>query len=134
MGRMNVKCGDKWACLSSIVESLITPFMSLENYEAWRKEEYGRAGYQPMKERNTIDIKDAVHTMRLNHTGDEVFRTLVECGLSEDESKILLEAEHAEHYRPALVDGRYICPNCGGVVEHMQEVCHIECCCLAFEW
>lgn len=90
MGHYNVRYEDKWACLSTIVESLITPFMSIEEYEKWRKEEYGRANYKPMQERNTIDIKEAIESMCLNHTHKHVINTLIDCGLDEETSKRLI--------------------------------------------
>lgn len=134
MGRANVKYGDKWACLSSIVESLITPFMSLDDYEKWRKEEYGNAGYAPMKERNTIDIAEAVHTMRMNHERDEVLKALVDCGLSESEALKLIDENDDKYYRPKLEGENYICPNCGRIVSKGQMRCSNDDCWIKFVW
>lgn len=134
MGRANVRHGDKWACLSSIVESLITPFMSREDYEKWRAEEYGHVYYSPIQERNTISIEEAVHRMRMNHDRDEVLKTLTECGLPESEALKLIDENDDKYYRPKLTNGNYICPNCGRIVSKDQERCDSDDCYIKFVW
>jgi hypothetical protein len=43
MPRYNVKNNKgEWACFSSIVDDFITDFMPKDEYEKWRKEEYGK--------------------------------------------------------------------------------------------
>jgi hypothetical protein len=133
MGRANVKYGEKWACLSSIVDALITPFMSIDDYEEWRKKEYG-IHCTPIKERNTMTIQDAVHTMRMQRGYDGVLKILVDCGVPEAEAKKLIEDEEDAHYKPKLIDGNYVCPNCGQVIQQYQKQCHNESCELKFVW
>ena len=48
MGYINVEHNGKWACFYSIIDDFITTFTDLKEYDAWRKEEYGRIGYTPL--------------------------------------------------------------------------------------
>ena len=133
MGRANVEHNGKWACFSSIVDALITPFMDRESYEDWRKKEYG-IYCSPIKERNTMTIQEAVTSIRLIHDSAETLKILTDSGLSEEEAKKFIDEVEDKHYRPKLVNENHICPNCGRIVQKDQERCDNDDCCLRFVW
>lgn len=133
MSRLNIEYNGKWACFSSIVDSFITPFMDKESYDKWRKKEYG-IYHTPIKEHNTITIKEAVSNIRLNRDSEETLKILIDSGISENEAKTFVNEINDKHYRPKLVNGTYICPNCGRIVQKDQERCNDEACWIRFVW
>lgn len=58
MPRYNVEYNGKWACFSSVVDNFITPFMSREDYENWRKSEYGKQCV-PIEQTNLMMYEEA---------------------------------------------------------------------------
>ncbi len=86
MPRYNVTCGnDKWACYTTTAESFLTPFMPREEYEKWRRLEYGE-GIGRIEDANVMDFQAAMKKMRLNHPDDADFvRCLYEAGLKNDD-------------------------------------------------
>lgn len=81
--RYNVEYNGKWACFSTVVDAFITPFINEEQYESWRKEEYGRAGYSPVMECNLMTIQDAAFYASLNRPMEETVKCLLWAGISE---------------------------------------------------
>lgn len=90
MARYNVNHNNKWACFSTIVDDFVTEFMCKEDYEKWRKIEYGLKDYEPAEKCNIMTIDEAVHYIKLNRTYDETITCLVGTGLSEEESKQII--------------------------------------------
>lgn len=80
MPRYNVEVDGKWACFSSVVDSFITPFMPLEEYEKWRDEEYGWSK-EPLKSANKMSLKDALFSLSLNKSDREIMECMREAGL-----------------------------------------------------
>lgn len=107
--------------------------MDRESYDNWREKEYG-IYCTPIKERNTITIQDAVADIRRNHDTDETLEILTDSGLSKDDAKTFVDEIEDKHYRPKLVNGNYICPNCNRVVQKDQERCNDDNCWLKFVW
>ena len=103
MSRYNVEHKGKWACFSTISDSFITEFVDKEIYEAWRKEEYGRAGYSPLDERgvNIMSIEEAVHSISLNRTYTETVEVLIETGIDEKEASELAKNYGDNSFREA---------------------------------
>lgn len=135
MPRYNVEHNKKWACFSSISDSFVTEFMEIEEYEDWRKQEYGLADYEPAENRNKKNIQEAVFSVRLNRNHDEALECLLECGLSESECEQLLFDTETIYYCPVpLENGNYKCPNCHKEVEPKQLECDNDTCCLEFVW
>lgn len=61
MPRYNVQRPDgMWACFSSICDGFITEFMPKDEYEEWRKKEYGVANYEPAEKCNMKDYNEAM--------------------------------------------------------------------------
>lgn len=133
MGRVNVEYNGKWACFSSIVDALITPFMDKEAYVEWQKKEYG-IYCSPINERNTITIQEAVGHIRLNHDTEESLEILTDSGLSDKEAKKFIDEIEDKYYRPKLVQDKYICPNCGKIIQKDQERCDNDTCWIRFVW
>ena len=65
MPKFNVEHNGKWACFSSIVDTFITEFMPLEEYEKWRDLEYGRQK-TCLNRANKMDIEETVLHMMAN--------------------------------------------------------------------
>ena len=86
MPRYNVTCGnDKWACYTTAAEGFITSFMPREEYEKWRRLEYGEGACR-IEDANVMDFQAAMKKMRLNHPDDADFiRCLNEAGLVNDD-------------------------------------------------
>lgn len=134
MPRYNVEYKGRWACFSSIVDDFISSFMNQNDYEEWRKNEYGK-DYSPLGKCNMATIHDATWSIRLNRTHDKTIQSLQECGLSEIESHQILREVERRHYSPKYEsDGKYHCPNCYSEVELNQESCKDKTCCLEFTW
>lgn len=102
MPRFNVEHNGKWACFSTISDEFETPFMSKDEYEKWRLEEYGRANYKPAENCNRMTLDDAVSAIALNHTIEELEECLIYAGFSSDEAIDLLNKELSK-----LGEGRY---------------------------
>lgn len=75
MPRYNVEADGKWACFSSVVDAFITPFMPLEEYEKWRKSEYGKPT-KPLDQANKITLTEALASLSLNKTDKEIVQNL----------------------------------------------------------
>ena len=77
MPRFNVQRADgKWACFSTIVDAFVTGFADEEEYEEWRKQEYGRAGYRPVRECNIMTVEEAISAICNNRSYAEVVNQL----------------------------------------------------------
>lgn len=99
--------------------------MDKDDYEEWRKIEYGLADYEPAEKRNMTTIAYAAHSIRLNRNRDEAMECLLECGLSKEEcEKLMDDMERKYYYQRLQEDGTYICPNCKAVVIKGQEKCN----------
>jgi len=83
MPRYNVESDGEYACYSGISDGFITPFMSHENYEKWRNEEYGRNNI-PLDEANHMTLREALFSLSLNKNDDEIIETLREAKLIYD--------------------------------------------------
>ncbi len=135
MPRYNVNHHGKWACFSSVVDGFITKFMDKNDYENWRKIQYGTCDYIPAEQCNMMTITDAVCSIRIHNTHDETLNCLLECGLPESECKQILYNIETEHYCPITKEnGKYECPNCGSEVEQGQISCINPDCELEFVW
>lgn len=135
MGRYDVKYKGKWAAFSTITDSFITMFTDKEQYEKWRKEEYGRMYYSPVKEANAKTIEDMTFSIRLNRNHEEALKCLRDAGLSSEESEQILRNVEMKHWCPIpTADGKYKCPNCNEIVEKGQEQCKEKTCELKFVW
>lgn len=80
MPRYNVEADGEWACFSGIVDAFITPFMPLEDYEKWRDREYGRTQF-PLHQSNSMSLKEALFSLSLNKTDEDIMKNLREAGL-----------------------------------------------------
>lgn len=80
MPRYNVEADGQWACFSSIVDAFITPFMSLENYEKWRSNEYGKDKV-PLEKSNKMTLADSLYNLSLNKDAEEIVENLRDAGL-----------------------------------------------------
>jgi hypothetical protein len=65
MPRYSVEHENKWACFSSIVDDFITEFMPLDEYESWRKAEYGNMTVD-LSKANKMSYEEALETINLN--------------------------------------------------------------------
>jgi hypothetical protein len=65
MPRFNVQHPQtkEWRCFSSIVDDWITDWMSEDEYEKWRREEYGRS-CGSVYEANRMTLKEAEDIIR----------------------------------------------------------------------
>lgn len=135
MPRYNVEHKGKWTCFSSISDGFITPFMEKEEYEQWRKEEYGTDDYQPAEMCNGKSMLKAVFFIQLNRTREQALNCLVESGLSKEECEQLLYDVESAYYVPnEKENGDYECPNCWEKVEKGQLVCKKRDCERTFVW
>jgi len=135
MPRYNIEHNGKWACFSSICDRFVTEFMDKYNYEVWRRIEYGVKDYKPAEQCNTMTIKEATFSIRLNRTHEETLDCLLECGLPESECEQILYDMETEHYCPIPKEGgKYECPNCHREVDRDQKSCEGDDCCLEFGW
>lgn len=135
MGRCNVEYNGKWAAFSTIVDAFITVFTDKNEYEEWRKLEYGMANYEPAENCAMKTMEDAAFSIRLNRTHNEALECLCEAGLSKEEAdKILYDVETEYYYPIPTEDGNYKCPNCGEIVNKGQEKCIDETCEREFVW
>jgi len=80
MPRYNVEADGEWACFSTIPDQFITPFMSLDEYEKWRDEQYGKNKY-PLEECNRMTLREALQDMSIYNSDDEIIKNLREVGL-----------------------------------------------------
>lgn len=135
MGHISVEHNGKWACFSSVVDDFITTFTNLKEYEVWRKEEYGRIGYTPIKKEWVQSIEDVSNSIRLIRNHEDSVQCLVESGISLEESEEIIKKLELKNYCPTLIkENQYKCPNCGTIVSINQERCHNDSCCLLFSW
>lgn len=135
MGRYNVKYKEKWAAFSTITDSFVTEFMNKEKYENWRREEYGRMYYKPIKEQDARTIEDAAYDIKLNRSHKMALECLLETGLSKDEGEKILYDVETKHWCPTLTDaGYYRCPDCGKLITKGQKQCTNKECKLNFKW
>ena len=89
MPRFNVKRQDgKWACFSSVSDSYITKFMSEKQYDRWRKAEYGRCDYRPIREGNCnmMSVDETILSISLNRDEEEGIHELKIVGLATPEN------------------------------------------------
>ncbi len=134
MGRYNVEYNGKWAAFSTIGDAFITEFMDKEEYENWRRNEYGRY-YVPIEKASIKTMEKASFSIRLNRSHDEALKCLKESGLTENECEKILYDVETDHWCPIPTDdGKYECPNCGEIVVKGQERCIDETCDLEFVW
>lgn len=135
MPRYNIEYNDKWICFSSISDGFLTEFMDKSEYENWRRLQYGTSNYKPAEQCNRMNMKEAVYSIRLNRTHEEVIECLLECGLCETECEKIIYDIETEHYCPIPKEnGKYECPNCHCKVNKEQRMCEVEDCCLDFVW
>ena len=86
MPRFSVTHNGKWACFSTIVDAFITEFMSKEEYEKWRRDEYGMASHKPAEQCNMYTMAEAVESASLYYSKEDVLKNLVESGIGEAEA------------------------------------------------
>jgi len=87
MPRYNVEYKNKWACFSSISDGFITKFMPKDEYEAWRKEQYGVQGtLSKAEDCNRKSMSECVDIIILQVATCPVLEALMDTGLSEDEA------------------------------------------------
>lgn len=79
MPRYNVEHKGKWACFTSISDGFITPFMELEDFEQWRKEEYGR-GRPLIEQANKMSMDEALFSMIVARSRQDILKELEEIG------------------------------------------------------
>lgn len=84
MSRYNVEVDGKWACFSSVVNAFVTPFMEKEEYESWRREEYGRAYFKPAETCNRMTLAECLKAISLTRTDEEICQELLRVGLIYD--------------------------------------------------
>lgn len=72
MPRFNVRrpSDNMWATFSTISDGFITDWMGKEAYEAWRLQEYGRAGYEPAEKCNMMDYEEAMCRQREEYNSE----------------------------------------------------------------
>ncbi|HZK71038.1 MAG TPA: hypothetical protein VFD03_05890 [Clostridia bacterium] len=134
MPRYNVNYKNKWACFSSVVDGFVSKFMDGEDYDAWRKCQYGNE-YIPIEHSNQMTMKEAVSSIRMHDSHDESVKQLIGCGISQEESEKLIYDIETEYYVPVLKEnGKFECQNCGSEVEKGQIVCNDDSCELEFVW
>jgi hypothetical protein len=73
----------EWACFSSVADGFITDFMPKDEYEKWRKKEYGK-DYEPLEYCNQMDYEEA---MRISL-----------CRQREEESEIVSDCDNCEYW------------------------------------
>lgn len=135
MPRYNVKYNEKWTCFSSVSDGFITKFMDKFEYEKWRKQQYGKQGYSPLEQCNTMTIKESAFSIRLNRTHDEAMKCLLESGLPESECKRIIYDMETDYYCPIpKKNGKFECPNCHEKIEQGQTTCNNDSCRLDFVW
>lgn len=71
MSRYNVEHEGRWACFSTLTEEFITPFMCVKRYNWWRKRQYGKAGYVPLPEANTMTYAEAIERIKLRRQAEK---------------------------------------------------------------
>lgn len=74
MPRFNVQHPQtkEWRCFSTIVDGWITDWMPEDEYEAWRKEEYGRScGSVYERKGNRMTLEEAEAIIRRSEEGSE---------------------------------------------------------------
>lgn len=81
MPRCNVESGGRWACFSTITDDFVTPFMSREEYEAWRKKEYAEHIIKPLDRANRMTLQDALMQLSLNRSDEEIMLCMRAAGL-----------------------------------------------------
>lgn len=134
MPRFNVPHKNKWACFSSFVDAFVTRFTNKQDYEAWRKVQYG-TDYRPVEQCNLMSMRDAVFSIRLHHNSNEAINHLFDSGLSQEEAEKLIYNIETECWCPILRDnGKYECPNCGSEVVSGQVFCKNDTCEIEFIW
>ena len=84
MPRFNVESDGKWACFSSVPDEFITPFMTREEYEKWREEQYGAENI-PIEQANQKTLADALFRLSMAHTDTQICDNLRAAGLLTEE-------------------------------------------------
>ena len=69
--RYNVKHPEtgKWRCFSSIVDDFVSDWMPEEEYEKWRKDQYG-ANCGTVHEANQMSLEDALEYIEIRKQGE----------------------------------------------------------------
>ena len=80
MARYNVELDGEWACFSGVVDAFITPFVPRDDYEQWRRDEYGKSS-GPLEQANRMTLKDALISLSANKSDKEILRNLRDAGL-----------------------------------------------------
>lgn len=133
MAHINITHNGKYACFSTVTDTLITPFMCTYEYEKWRQREYGLLYYKPIIQRNTQTLKEALSNTRLNETHEDTLNKYAQCGISPLEiEQLLQEIEDADYTPQKNGNDQYVCPNCGERVTEGQRICSNENCGLQF--
>ena len=75
MPRYNVQHPEtkEWRCFSSIVDDWVSDWMKEEDYEHWRKFEYGERNFVPVRQANqmTLEEAEAAINLRKENEGEE---------------------------------------------------------------
>ena len=80
MPRYNVELDGEWACFSSVVDAFVTPFVMRDDYERWRRDEYGRYRGQ-LEQTNRMTLREAMARLSTNKSDAEILQNLREAGL-----------------------------------------------------
>lgn len=79
MPRYNVELDGEWACFSGIVDAFITPFIPRDDYERWRRDEYGKSA--PLEQANRMTLREAMARLSTNRSDAEILQNLRDAGL-----------------------------------------------------
>lgn len=91
MPRYNIEHNGKWAAFSTISDGFITEFMDKEDYERWRRKEYGR-NCGPVESDNLMTLQQAARAIVLHHqAGMTDIERIEESGLPTDECVALMQ-------------------------------------------
>lgn len=80
MPRYNVELDGEWACFSGIVDAFVTPFFPRDDYERWRRDEYGKS-CGPLEQANRMTLREAMARLSTNRSDAEILQNLRDAGL-----------------------------------------------------
>lgn len=80
MPRYNVELDGEWACFSGVVDAFVTPFVPRDDYERWRRDEYGKSCGQ-LEQANRMTLREAMARLSTNRSDAEILQNLREAGL-----------------------------------------------------
>jgi len=81
--RYNVCHNNRWACFSSVVDDFITTFVTIDEYEEWRKNEYGRSIHS-LEEANKMSINEALDIIKFRHGEERYFEAMIGSNCTDD--------------------------------------------------